>query len=183
MKPVGVQFVKKTPQILYWSLATTLALLAVATVQSWSIWKDSLTQQRAALRVTDQEQRFETLRQQDADFRRAKLYAADANDAARQADFPIELALSALEHVTVPGVKVVSLEVRPDLGTAMAEIEFQNQQALGIYLRSLSNLDVPHRWQLQSIRVESSPSDVASYSQTATQPANPRASLSWSSFP
>ncbi len=96
--------------------------------------------------------RFNTLSTERATGRKANAYDAGALLAVRQAGFPVESALAALENVTVAGVQMTSLELNPAEGTAKAELEAQTAQDLDKYLTALSSADHPSGWRVIKIQ-------------------------------
>ena len=157
MKVLHVQFVRRTPGWVYLACALSLGLVVLAGAR----FRDALDMlQRAQdvqAEIASLQDRVVALKKKVSLAQRAPPYQAGAAQAAREAQFPLEAALGALEGVSVPGVKVMSVIVLPADASAQVELEYQSPDALATYMQQLAQLQTNHEWRLLKVQSENPP--------------------------
>jgi hypothetical protein len=153
MRAPTIEFMPARPRWGWLSLWVIACVLA-AGYGGWSGW-----QAREVAMVLDREnlalaQEINKLNEDSAPARvspggPSAAYLEDAQSVARTAAFPLQQVLKALETAHVPGVKLSSIDIHPDQGTADVALEFTDHQALFAYLELINEGEPTPRWRLK----------------------------------
>jgi len=152
LRPLDIEFQPSK------SLATRLtpwiasACLAVAVIQVYLVvaWhKESLALKEEILAA---KAKMQALRSLQAPSIIPLSYREGAKQALRISSFPLQSVMASLEGISVPGVKVISLEINLNQGFAKAEIESVSPQDLESYFTQLIAIDPILNWTVISIQ-------------------------------
>lgn len=140
MKPIRAQFASSwVPG--RWAWATCLALLAACASVSWLAWQSVQRTRAATLDLAGIEQGAQQAKLAVERPPAAPLpppYDASAREMLAQAITPWPTLLAALEAVSAPGVRLVSLDYVAAESRARVEIAFANHAAALEYVQALS---------------------------------------------
>jgi hypothetical protein len=132
----------------------TLTMGIAAIVLAITGWRDHAEARRLHAQVEAQVAEASARAQQAAAERAsaARLtpppYAADAWAAFQQQQFPLNAALTAIEAVTVVGVRVVSVDIVASEAAVRLQVEFSDYETLIRYLQELNAGEPAERWTL-----------------------------------
>jgi hypothetical protein len=152
MRPLKVNFVppRRVPAWVLYAVAAVL--FAVAGYQGWQAWRLSRELRATEAEVAALQAKIDQARQAQREalqrLQQEPPYAKDAAAIAKVAEFPLEKVFASIESARVQGVKVTSLDVAPVEGTARAEVEFADYEALAHYLEALNAGEPAPRWTL-----------------------------------
>jgi hypothetical protein len=171
MKTLRVQFVRKPPAWGYVVGALAVGLCLLAGVRLWDALNLHWRTQYVRAETASLQAHVAALNGKISNAQRSPPYQVGAAQAVREAEFPVEAALVALEGVTVVGVKMTSVIVLPADGSAQAELEYQSPDALAKYLQQLAQLPMQHEWRLLKVQSESPASGQLGQSSHVLSPA------------
>jgi hypothetical protein len=152
MKALKVEFAppRRVPSwVLYLASALLLAVAAQQGREAWRLHQQakSVEAEIAVLRLKI-EQAQQAQREALERSRAEPPYAKDLAEIARVAAFPIERVFASIESARVVGVRLTALDVSPPEGTARAELEFSDHDALLSYLDAINAGEEKRRWTL-----------------------------------
>lgn len=169
MRTLRVQFVRRTPVLVYLVAALAVGLFLFAGVRLWGALNVYRRTQDIQAEMASLQARVSALNGKISLTQKPPPYQVGAVQAAREAKFPIEAVLASLESVSVAGVKVTSIVVTPVDASAQAELEYQSPDALAKYLQQLAQLQMPHEWRL--LKVQSENPTVGPFAQSLSTPS------------
>lgn len=152
MKPLTVEFLppRRLPSWVWY--AGSALLFTVAGQQGLQTWRAAqqlkATQGEIAALQAKLEQARQAQREAQERLQKEPPYAKDAAAIAKVAAFPLERVFASIESARVQGVRITALDVAPADGTARAEIEFSDYEALSRYLEALNAGEPVPRWTL-----------------------------------
>jgi hypothetical protein len=154
-----------------------LVSLTLALAMCWLAWGDwqrlvEAKRQRDAMQA-QLNQREQELRDEQARLAIPKPYAKDAQAILRIASFPSDQVLKALEATQIEGVKVTSIDLSPEAGTARVELEFTDQGQLMRYIDDINAGESKPRWVLQQAKMQKQGVGTAVLSSSWSSPGGP----------
>lgn len=165
MRSIDVNFAPAQPPSRL--LKATTGLMIVATLVTGSMaWHERQKVIRAreieVARQNEVEEIYRRTVERRSDSLKPLPYAADALRVLRLREFPLNAVLTALETVSVAGIRILSVDISAIDATARVEVEFSDYQSLIRYLEELNIGEPTERWVLTSAQTSLVPSDKSS---------------------
>lgn len=153
MRAPTIEFMPAQPR---WGLLTVwvIACLSLSGYWGYRAWQEREAAQALDRQNLELAQEISRLTEHAETARTAHsgkppAYLEDALTLAKTAAFPLQQVLRALETTQVTGVKVTSIDIHPDRGTADVVLEFTDHKALFAYLELINQGEPAPRWLLR----------------------------------